>query len=56
MCIRDSTNGDIKNTQRIYAGKSLDISGKSFISTGNDVLLGEYADLMPVSYTHLRNR
>lgn len=40
------TNGDIKNTQRIYAGKSLDISGKSFISTGNDVLLGEYADLM----------
>ena len=25
-----ATNGDIKNTQRIYAGKSLDISGKSF--------------------------
>ncbi|WP_294662562.1 hemagglutinin repeat-containing protein [uncultured Fusobacterium sp.] len=41
-----ATNGDIKNTQRIYAGKSLDISGKSFISTGSDVLLGEYADLM----------
>ena len=37
---------EILNTQRIYAGNKLDITGKSFKSTGNQELLKEYAEIM----------
>ena len=36
----------ISNTQRIYAGNKLDITGKSFESTGSQDLLKEYAKIM----------
>ena len=38
--------GDITNTQRLYAGKNLNIEGKSFTSSGSEELVKKYVDLM----------
>ena len=38
--------GDITNTQRLYAGKNLNIEGKSFTSSGTEDLVAKYVDLM----------
>lgn len=38
--------GDITNTQRLYAGRNLNIEGKSFTSSGSEELVKKYVDLM----------